>query len=154
MVVDTLVLIAAVGLARPGPLRPREPIPIPRVSSDLRLEDQAEVAAQIEAEFGSRRLLFLDHAELPFLMRYRNPLPYIYWNNATYSYARGRGGQGEEEDIVEVAVRLVREVDPDAYMIKARWLRAPLSGYTTRFFGSVGGRYQVALFTRDRGRVN
>jgi hypothetical protein len=142
-------LAVAVVVARPGPLRPPLAITTPDAPAGVRLSDQREVAAQVADRLRGRRALFLGSSELLFLLRWKNPLPFVYWNSAVYSRVRA----GSEESQPAAAARLVRSVDPDAVF----WRGDPPpgllpEGYTPLWFASSSGLYRVQGFLRpERG---
>jgi hypothetical protein len=144
--VEVALLIAAIGLARPAYLRSDAEIPISKVAPGTTLGDQREVAHQIEEALVGHSILFLDHAEIPFLMGYTNPSPFIYWNSATLSYARSDANEG----LKQAARRLLEAASADAYVIRPKLITQPLEGYSRKTFESRSGRYSVNVFVRDR----
>ena len=143
--VQLAVVIAAVGLTRPAYLRPDIEIPIRGVEPGTTLEDQRDVARQIEETLAGRSILFLYHAEIPFLMRYTNPSLFSYWNSAAFRHAR----TSPDERLLPAARRFVTEADTDAYVVRPDLFRRPLRGYSPVPFASSSGRYRVIVFVRS-----
>ncbi len=138
------VALAALA-ARPGPLRPLLVIATPDAPAGVTLTDQREVAEQVADRLRGRRAVFLGSSELLFLLRWTNPLPFIYWNAA----AHGRYRLGPTESSAAAAARAVRSVDPDAVF----WRGEPPpglipEGYTPVWTASSNGRYRVRMFVR------
>jgi hypothetical protein len=79
------------------------------------LADQRAVAVDLEARFGERRIVFLDHGELLFLLRREHPLPFVYWNPAVWSRYREPG-----EDMEATRLRLVAAADPELIVFNRR----------------------------------
>jgi hypothetical protein len=138
-------LALAVLAARPAGLRGPLVIATPDAPVGATLADQREVAAQVAERLRGRRAVFLGSSELLFLLRWTNPLPFVYWNSAAHS--RYRAGAGESS--AETAARLVRSVDPDAIF----WRGVPPpglvpEGYTPVWISASSGRYGVRIFVR------
>jgi hypothetical protein len=136
---------AAVLAARPASLRPPLAIATPDAPTGVTLSDQREVAAQVAERLRERRALFLGNSELLFLLRWRNPIPFVYWNSAVHSRVRSEPG----ESSVAAAARIVRSTDPDAIF----WPGEPPPGlvpeeYTPVWISSSSGRYRVRYFAR------
>jgi hypothetical protein len=149
--------------ARPGPLQPH--IELQRVKPVHRgatLADQREVAEAVRDRIEGKRIVFLDHSELLFLMRRANGLPVVFWNRPTWSRYR----QSADETRVGTAARVVRSADPDVVVVphtrpqrkedpdtgryRIFWLdySPVLEGYTAERFSSENDRYQVSVGIR------
>ena len=117
----------------------------PKVTPGTTLQDQRDVARQIEDLMAGRPILFLRNAEMPFLLRYENPSPYIHWNAATLSHVTS-----DTKGKLQQAVRqLVETADVDAYVVRKRLSSPPWEGYTQETIVSRTGRYRVFVFLRD-----
>lgn len=136
-------LVAAIALARPGPLAPREPFPFQGMGHKATLSEQREVAEQIRETLGDAKMVFLEYAEFALLMRHENPLPYIYWNIPSWIDAR----REPKETRKQTVKRLILSLDPDAYTLKRRGL--PYAGYEPVRFESESGNAGATLFVRQ-----
>jgi hypothetical protein len=154
----------ALGLARPGPLRPEIDLRRVKPAHDgATLGDQREVADALRARIGDGRVVFLDHSEMLFLMRKRNATPVIFWNRPTWSTHREPG-----ESIIATARRIVLDADADFAVVPPPRRRSlakdgtkerviefldfspVLEGYEIETFRSRNGRFEVALGVRKQ----
>ncbi len=134
-------LTAALLISRPSILRPDVSI-----TSGMTLADQQEVAATVERYITGKTFVLLQSSELLFLMKYRNPLPTIFWDNVPWSYYRS----STTESIEDTAVRMIESVAPDVFIYKT--LLQPESNlaknYTPMRITSTNGKYSVVLQVR------
>lgn len=107
-----LLLMLALVVARPGPLRPK----LDMVERPETLSEQREVAEKVSALVGDRRLVAVEMSEILVLLGRPNPTPFIYWNVATWHQFREFDG---EEPRVALR-RLLNETDADAWIVSAQ----------------------------------
>ncbi len=165
--VTVMALVVAAVLARPGPLQPdmqlRRVKPAPYRGASL--QDQLEVAAILSERIGVKRVAFLEHSDLLFLMRRANGFPTVFWNRPTWSVFRS----SPEEDIVSSARRMVLEADAEVVVVpptRIRWLKdarkgemvqilvdyAPvLEDFQTEYILSRNGKFRVVYGIRLDG---
>jgi hypothetical protein len=141
-----VVVLLALALARPGPLRPDLRLVTGVADPQATLTDQRAVAATLDARIGAGSVAFLRHGELLFLMRRANSLPLIYWNLAAWHHLRAP----ESEGYFACARRLLDEAAADAVVTPKRLgYHAELrSGYEVVVFSSENGRYAVPVALR------
>jgi len=154
--------LIAIGLGRPGPLRPDiEMKRVKPVHNRASLTDQREVAGALRERIGDGRVAFLDHSEMLFLMRKQNATSVIFWNRPTWSTHRREG-----ESITETARRIVDEAQADFAVVPrprrrsiavdgssdriVEWLdfSAALEGFEIETFTSRNGAFSVDLGVR------
>jgi len=104
------VLVAALAVTRPGPLRPALALATPLASPRATLSDQRAVAAELEQRFAGQRVAFLESSELLLLTRRVNPLVTVFWNEASWSHFRH-----EDEDKDATLQRLLAAAEVAAY---------------------------------------
>jgi len=80
--VTAAAVVLAFVAARPGPFRAESPRDRNRPS----LSSQRDVAAQLDQMLGDRVLVAVESSEMLVLLRRPNPLPFIYWNSATWGH--------------------------------------------------------------------
>jgi hypothetical protein len=147
MAVPAVFLILAFAAARPGPLRPDLVVFYPQnAPPGVTLSDQKRVAEEVRERVQAGTFALIDHSELLFLMRQKNPLPVIYWNSAAYSYY----GDTANEDTSEAAMRLLLSVEPDALVWKQgvpmpQRLR---EAFAPHLVGSGSNGYRILLMVR------
>lgn len=78
----TAILLLALIVARPGPLH----TPTAWYQRLPSLSEQREVAARLGELLGDRKLAAVESSEMLLFLRRANPLPFIYWNAASWGY--------------------------------------------------------------------
>jgi hypothetical protein len=140
-----LVLAAALLVARPGFLRPELVLAIPGTDPAATLQDQRAVAELVRARCQGKSLVLLEYSELLFLLPQKNPLPAVFWNNASWQHYRATPEEGKDETLG----RLLSRLAPEAFGY-GRPLGPELVGarYSVERFASRNGRYVVYLQLR------
>jgi hypothetical protein len=145
-VVGAVFLLVALALARPGPLRPAEVPSASGITPLFTLDDQRAVARAVGEDLAGKRIFFLQNVEVAYFMRYPNPTQLIYWNQAARTFARASEGESQTSTLV----RILRDVDPDAFTVSNRRVQSEMSEYRPRAYRSDGDRYKVTLRVRVR----
>ena len=140
------VLVLAALVARPASLRPELRLEVPHINRATTLADQVEAAEALADLTGERTLLLLEFSELLFLMPHTNPLPLVYWNNASWSSYRQSESEGKEETLG----RLLRSLDPDVFSVPHPEKTVPYirEGYSVREASSRNGVYKAYVLAR------
>ncbi len=138
-IIAAIALILATVVARPSLLRPDLEIQVPTAVAGTTLADQRTVARSLDSHIGGRRVVFLEHSELLFLMRSSQPVPFIYWNEAAWHRYRE-----PEEDMWSTRRRLVLAAAPEL-LVSSRRLRnnRGLKARSRTPIESDNGRYRV-----------
>ena len=141
-----VLLALAAAASRPGPLHAEIELELPLAQAGTTLADQREVAERLRPRFESERFCLVEFSELLFLLRQENPVPFVYWNNATWSRYR----ESADEEKEETLARLLRPLELDLVAHK-RPLSADLWGARFAFepVTSSSGRYVVYLQSRQ-----
>ncbi len=141
--------LLAGALARPGPLRP--PIELdgrPVIGTGTTLADQRAVAEAIRREVEGQTLAFLEHCELPFLMRRANALPLAYWNHPAWAHFR----RSPAESPIDTSIRMLDAVGAEVVVYPRRPWAAGYASHTRQDrivkFESATGAYDVSLVLR------
>jgi hypothetical protein len=109
-VTAAVALVVAFAVARPGPTRPQARWNAHEPS----FSEQREVAVQLEELLAGRELAVVEVSEMLLLMRRKNPLPFIYWNAASWRTYRRSETEGPREslrrllDATEADVRILQ----------------------------------------------
>ena len=139
------ILVVAVWVCRPGPLHAELDLELPWVEPGTTLADQVDVAERLRPRLAAQTFALVEFSELLFLLRLENPVPFIYWNNATWSTYRQSPSESKEAALA----RLLRELDVELLTYKQK-LPAELLGarYAVESVASKSGRYVVYLQVR------
>lgn len=136
------VLLLVSWVARPGALRPDLALETPQISPRATLDDQREIAARVSERFGSSEVAFLESSELLFLARRVNPLPTVFWNDASWRHLRR-----DEESKDETLRRLLLAAGVRAY-VTTRPLQVDANPPRIERLASRSGQYFVILQER------
>jgi len=147
-VVGVLVWLAlALAVSRPWIARGSLRLVAAPAGEGVTLDDQRELAPQIAARAAGRRVAFVGPAEQLYLGGGTNPLPFVYWNAATYAYYRESPAESSEATLV----RLLDTAGVDVVVCDRG--RTPLgasSSFPFAFTGTVAmpSGYGVDLYER------
>ena len=150
-----VALVVAFAVARPGPMRPQANWNARGVS----LSQQREVAVQLEELLAGRELAVVEVSEMLLLTRRENPLPFIYWNAAswiTYRRSETEGPRDSLRRLLDATEADARILQPGPGMpIPRRYRLYGLSGadapgpeWTPVELRSSNGRYRVVVHVR------
>ncbi len=89
--VSVLALAAAIAVARPWVARGTLRLGLPASPHPLTLDDQKQLAARIAPLLADGRTAVLAASEQLVLSGRRNPVPFVYWNAAAWTYYRRPG---------------------------------------------------------------
>jgi len=103
------VVAALACLAVSRPWVDRGTLRVPGMAAEVTLAAQRDVAARLAPLFARPTTAVRGASEQLFLTGTRNPLPFVVWNPAVYSYFR----RGPEEDRTETLARLMNEARID-----------------------------------------
>jgi len=127
--------------ARPGALRPELTLETPQLSPRATLADQREVAAELARRTEGRTVAYLESVEQLYLQRRVNPLPLVFWNEASWAHVR-REGESKDDSLR----RLLRECGAEAW-VTAHPVQLDGPGTVERV-ASQDGQYFVMLQAR------
>ena len=139
--VSTAVLVAAFAAARPAQLSPKQRIP----RTGYKLADQVEVANQLEEAVEGKTLAVIERSELLFLLRRDNPLPFIYWNAASWGHYR----ESDSETAPAALRRLFAAAPLDAVIISSFPFESPRAHYA---FKTPGPEWRPRRFESENRR--
>ena len=143
---SAVVLVLGLVAARPRPL----PGGQPENWKGMRLADQVEVAGKLAEAIGERELAVVEKSEMMLLLRRKNPLPFIYWNAASWGYYR----ESDEESASNALRRMVKASGADALIVQGT---KRIREYGLRYLGkewskvridSDSGKYFVSVYVR------
>lgn len=133
--------------------RPRDNIVFPDqiAKGASTLEQQQNVARQLAEETTGLAIAFVNCPEQLFLLGRINPLPFAFWNRATYHYFR----RSPDERSADSLTRILRAAQLDAVACPTRRAQRDLTK-TGEFEAVVlradSGNYEVVLLRRVRPR--
>ncbi|MDJ0851161.1 MAG: hypothetical protein QNK04_22540 [Myxococcota bacterium] len=147
-----LALAIAFVAARPGPLRPAEPL----VDRDVTIADQREVVRELETLLGDRELALVEQSEILLLLRRPNPLPFIYWNAASWGHycdASREPAPACLRRLLDASGTDARIVQPTTKTVPMRFRRfgipTPGDGWRPVELASANRRYAILVHLRQ-----